>query len=316
MQLSALRRRSATGSMTIVGDIAQSTGHWSRNSWDDVRDSLLSALPHEIVNLEHGYRVPKSVMALAARLLPLAAPGIVPPTVLREVTPGPQVHSVADDGDLARDVVAAVKNHASKGRFIGVVCPDGRRAELAAALKVEEIDWNDADAGKLSKAINVVSPVAAKGLEFDAVIVVDPQMIVDAGPEGYRMLYIAMTRTTHYLDIVHPAGSFPRILDDSDAPETPADLDSATDLDLELAALVTSAAGAVDNPSTNVTPGTVITTPVTTTPRVPTDRTHSARDRTIAFHAEVIFDLLRETVPEHLWAEILDLVRTRSAEKE
>ncbi|PJI95124.1 HelD family protein [Luteimicrobium subarcticum] len=222
MQLLSIRRRSVDGAMTVVGDIAQSTGLWARDTWDDVVDVLRSALPVRLVELEYGYRVPRSVMALAARLLPVAAPGLHVPTVVRDVEPGPQLVPVPTGAaSLAATVRTAVTHHSARGRFVGLVCPDGRRAEVVAALDADDIQWHDADSGSLDKAINVVSPVGAKGLEFDAVVVVDPQAIVDAGPRGERMLYIALTRTTKFLDVVHPEGALPTLLGGTRAPVDP-----------------------------------------------------------------------------------------------
>ena len=75
MQLRSLRRRSAGGSMTVVGDLAQSTGAWSRDSWADVLEALRQDHPASVEELTLGYRVPEQLFALAARLLPEAAPG-------------------------------------------------------------------------------------------------------------------------------------------------------------------------------------------------------------------------------------------------
>jgi len=64
------------------------------------------------------------------------------------------------------------------------------------------VAWSSADRGELGAPVNLVSPEEAKGLEFDAVIVVEPEHIVTGDPRGHRMLYVALTRTTRYLDVV------------------------------------------------------------------------------------------------------------------
>jgi superfamily I DNA/RNA helicase len=92
--------------------------------------------------------------------------------------------------------------HAAGQRFVGIVCPASLRPEVEQALAANDISWSSADRGELGRAINLVSPHEAKGLEFDAVVVAEPEQIVAADPRGHRLLYVAMTRTTGYLDIV------------------------------------------------------------------------------------------------------------------
>jgi len=79
MQLLSIRRRSVDGSMTILGDIAQSTGAWARDDWDDVVEALSMGLPVTERVLAYGYRVPRQIFELAQLLLPSAAPGVTPP---------------------------------------------------------------------------------------------------------------------------------------------------------------------------------------------------------------------------------------------
>ncbi len=76
MQLRSLRRRSREGSMSLVGDLAQSTGPWARDSWEEIGEALLGQHPLVIEELTLGYRVPNQVYELAVQLLPEAAPGI------------------------------------------------------------------------------------------------------------------------------------------------------------------------------------------------------------------------------------------------
>jgi DNA helicase IV len=222
MQLMAIRRRSKTGSMTVVGDIAQSTGPYSRDSWDDVQVLLGSSLPSAVVELEHGYRVPKEVFDVALPVLKSAAPNVTPPTILREAEQQPRFIRTTQS-EFAEAIVAAVFEHSGRGRFVGVVACEERWPELQSAFQAKELQWSQSSDGGLSSAINLVTPEDSKGLEFDAVIVADPQSILDM-PHGGRMLYIALTRTTTYLDVVHPAGRLPEILggpDDAPVPFVP-----------------------------------------------------------------------------------------------
>ncbi|MDY7091157.1 MAG: AAA family ATPase, partial [Actinomycetota bacterium] len=84
MQLRAISRRSANGSLTVVGDMAQSTGPWARDDWHDVLAHLPELMPHVHRELRFGYRVPRQIFDLAAELLPTAAPSVQPPTTVRE----------------------------------------------------------------------------------------------------------------------------------------------------------------------------------------------------------------------------------------
>jgi hypothetical protein len=201
MQLRSVARRSATGSLTVVGDLAQSTGPWARDSWDDV----LALLPHthtaRIETLKYGYRVPRQVYEFAAVLLPIAAPGMEPAIVVRDGPAEPAIHQV-DAPERAGRAVTIAMAHAAAGRFVGVVCPPAYRSELEEAFAANEGVWSSADSGELTTSINVVSPPDAKGLEFDAVVVVEPEDIVATDEHGHRMLFMALTRTTRYLDIV------------------------------------------------------------------------------------------------------------------
>ncbi|ASN19317.1 HelD family protein [Arthrobacter sp. YN] len=214
MQLRAIRRRSRNGSMTVVGDIAQSTGPYSRDSWDDVAVLLgqgtAAAKPPSIVELEHGYRVPKQVFDVALPILESAAPSVTPPRILRDVEYAPRFAG-ASTTDLSQEVARSVFTHSGRGRFVGVVAPVQLWEGLRAAFRHDDLQWSESSQGELSSAINLVTPEDAKGLEFDAVIVVDPALILEM-PHGERLLYIALTRTTTHLDVIYPHGCLPPIL--------------------------------------------------------------------------------------------------------
>lgn len=208
MQLRSIARRSANGSFTLVGDLAQSTGAWARDDWADLLRHLPDGLPSTVSALHYGYRVPRQVYELAARLLPLAAPGLAPLTVVRDGPAEPGIHRVEASERPGRAVAIAME-HAAEGRFVGIVCPPVHRQELVDALSANEVEWSGADQGDLAAAINVVGPHEAKGLEFDAVVVVEPEDIVAGDERGHRMLFIALTRTTRYLDIVAAGDPLP-----------------------------------------------------------------------------------------------------------
>jgi DNA helicase IV len=203
MQLRSVRRRSAQGSCTIVGDIAQSTGAWARASWDDVVEQLVQGLPAHREELRFGYRVPAQVMELADRLLPFIAPGLEPAEFIRRGQSDPAVELVSGDA-LWRAAVDAATTYAGKGLSVGVVCADAAAHErLVAALRENDVQFMDAARGQLGSSINVMTAEQAKGLELDTVVVVEPADIAAVDASGLRRLYIALTRATKHLTIVH-----------------------------------------------------------------------------------------------------------------
>ena len=201
MQLRSVARRSATGSMTIVGDLAQSTGAWAHDSWSEVVEHLPKAKPHAVQQLIFNYRVPSEVIDFVKPLLAVAAPAAPSPRVVRGGPAQPVVHRVSA-AERAGVVAMVALAHAKSKRFVGIVCPDSLRREVEEVLAANDISWSSADRGELGRAINLVSPQEAKGLEFDAVIVAEPEEIVAGDPRGHRLLYVAMTRTIGYLDVV------------------------------------------------------------------------------------------------------------------
>lgn len=207
MQMRSLRRRSRDGSMTIVGDVAQSTGCWARDGWGEVAEALAPGRQHRFAALELGYRVPRQVYELAAQLLPHAAPGIEPPRVVRDGPADPTLLEVETTA-LASTAVDTAREQAGKGYFVGLVCADDLRPYVIRELESNDVRWNDARDGQLSGSINLVDPAGAKGLEFDSVIIADPESIARL-PHGPRLLYIAMTRTTKFLTIVHDGVPLP-----------------------------------------------------------------------------------------------------------
>jgi DNA helicase IV len=203
MQLLMLKRRSARNHMTLVGDIAQSTGPHMRDSWEDVLTILKGREGGQVQPLRFGYRVPFEVHELADSILPTIAPGIDGPQAVRRSGHQPDFFECAIS-DLASRAIEDVMRHAGSGRSVGLVSPDGMADGLAEKLVEKGINFADARNGSLGASINLVPSSLAKGLEFDAVVLVDPLGMSEKGSqEGLRNLYIALTRTTNFLSIVH-----------------------------------------------------------------------------------------------------------------
>jgi DNA helicase IV len=203
MELRALGRRTPERSMTILGDLAQATANGAQAAWDDAL-AALDAPRGRIAELELGYRVPAPVLDFANRLLPVAAPGVRPSRSVRTAGDPPAVVACADGDDVVSAVVAAVTSAREQERSVGIVAPASTFDAVAAALETAAIAFADGrSATGLDDAVTIVLPDAAKGLEFDAVVVVEPAAIAAVGEHGLRLLYIALTRAVRTLTVVH-----------------------------------------------------------------------------------------------------------------
>jgi DNA helicase IV len=207
MQLRAVGRRCTTGSVTVLGDIAQGTTPWATASWDDAMRHL-GKVEHDLVVLDRGFRVPASVIEYAARLLPLMAPGLGAPVSVRD-NPGRLEVRPAAPPSLVDTVRHAVETAAASPGSVGVIAADADVDRLSAALLAAGIDHGrlDRDHGDdEDHQVEVVPASVAKGLEFDRTVVVEPSAIVAAEPDertGLRRLYVVLTRAVSELTIVH-----------------------------------------------------------------------------------------------------------------
>jgi hypothetical protein len=220
LQLDSIRRRSRSGSMTILGDLAQATSPWAHESWDGVVEQLRhNGVATETVELELGYRLPAEVHEVAMRLLPEVAPTLRSPRAVRRTG-----HDVAVTTTVASDVAAAtvatIRDLLGSG-LIGVVCPAAVRADLAQGLDADGLAWSP-ELRAATTPVVVLGADDVKGLEFDCVVVVEPASIVAEAEHGLRSLFVALTRCTSRLAIVH-AQPLPEVLGlTADEPEPPA----------------------------------------------------------------------------------------------
>jgi DNA helicase IV len=196
MQLRMVARRAPDGGLTILGDVAQGTGAVAYASWDEV----LPQLPHgdeaSVEELRHAYRVPREIMEVALPLLQTIAPEVSPPIAYRAGGGAPRLLRV-DEHELLPAAYREAERLAREDGLLAVIAPD----ELVAELEQEDL-WD---------GVPLLTPRRAKGLEFDHVVVVEPALIA-ARPQGLRELYVALTRPTRTLVIVH-ARALPNKLD-------------------------------------------------------------------------------------------------------
>jgi DNA helicase IV len=214
MELRVLKRRDLTGSMTIVGDMGQATTASSSASWNNLLDVLGPRRSPARVDLTVSYRTPEEVLNFAAATLTAAAPELVPPRPVRRAGSQPLVEKVTHT-EFQSALVALTRREielVAPGRVAVIVT--GRRVdEIVAVLReggLEAIDPRDQESKGLSADLVVLAAEGANGLEFDAVIVVEPGQIANRGakdatsvtPRGLRTLYVALTRPTRRLAVV------------------------------------------------------------------------------------------------------------------
>ena len=205
MELRMLSRRSLSGSMTIVGDIGQSTGPWGAASWDDVLEHLPERRPHRHIELTVGYRIPASLMGPAIAVLGVSAPWLTPPVAVRPGEEPPEFVRVLDAAGLGAEVAAAaarVRDSVEPGN-VAVIAPRSLVGDVAAGLEAAGIEFGHATRRGLDRRITLVPVDLAKGLELDAAVVVEPAAIVAEESAGLRSLYVALTRATRRLSVIH-----------------------------------------------------------------------------------------------------------------
>ncbi|MFD9630456.1 HelD family protein [Streptomyces violascens] len=189
MQWRMVGRRGRTATWTVVGDPAQSS--WSDpDEAAEARDEALGSRPRRRFELTVNYRNPAEIAELAAKVLALAMPGMKSPAAVRSTGVQPRF-AVVRDGDLARSVREEAARLLDRvDGTVGVVVAMRRREQAARWL-----------AG-LGDRVVALGSLEAKGLEYDATVVVSPAEIADESPAGLRVLYVALTRATQQLTVV------------------------------------------------------------------------------------------------------------------
>jgi DNA helicase IV len=205
MQLRMLARRCPSGSMTLLGDLAQAVGVWGHRDWNDVAAWLPAPAGVRVVELRLGYRSPGQVLELASRLLPEAAPDVTPTEAVRPGRSDPRRIRVGP-GELAEAVTGEVAALVDAWPTVGVILPGHEVDAVVVALRRRlGAIVGEAAVDGLGRRVTVVSAEGAKGLEFDAVVVGEPEGIIaerTVRAAGLRLLYVALTRPTQHLSIV------------------------------------------------------------------------------------------------------------------
>jgi hypothetical protein len=197
MELRMAVRRARGQSLTILGDIMQRTADAGVSRWASLLTEA-GVREHVVRDLRYSYRVPGDFLRLAAGVLP--EPARIPTGV--RTAPWPAIATQAPVSDLGVVTRVLAGRMADDAGSVGVVVPARRMADVRAGLAA--VPHADARRDELGAGINLVDLQLVKGLEFDAVIVVEPTLILEERPDGGAGgLYTALTRSTRALAIVH-----------------------------------------------------------------------------------------------------------------
>ena len=203
MMLRAAGRRASTGSVTLLGDLAQATTAWGVRDWT----TALGHVGHAeatVTELVEGFRVPGAVIDYAARLLPHIAPGLTPPRSIRHSRGELTIRRT----DPLAGVAATVRELAGREGTLGVIVPATWVAAVGDALAgvPHGILGLTPRGPEAVTRIEIVDAQLAKGLEFDHVLLLEPARLVADEAErrlGLRRLYVCLTRAVTSLTVLH-----------------------------------------------------------------------------------------------------------------
>ena len=206
-----LMRRCPSRSMTVVGDVAQTGELAGTTTWEQVFEPYV-AQRWRLAELTVNYRTPAEVMAVAADVLAAVDPSLQPPRSVRSAGIAPWAARVSPAA-LADELIAAVRRESAEvadGRP-EVLVPDARVGELGPVLTAAVPEAAVGEQPDLRNRVVMMTVRQAKGLEFDAVLVVQPDEILAESPRGLSDLYVAVTRATRRLGVLHTA-DLPKVL--------------------------------------------------------------------------------------------------------
>ncbi|MFD4970851.1 HelD family protein [Streptomyces sp. NPDC058424] len=204
MQYRAVGRRCTTGSATVLGDLAQGTTPWATRTWEEAL-AHLGKSDGLIEELTAGFRVPTDVITYASRLLPHIAPGLTPVASVRENPGFFEIRTAAGDAEVVSACEELLRNEGS----VGLIAADARVPAVAEALTAAGLPYlAPGEETTAETRLTLVPASLAKGLEYDYVVLDEPQAVVDGEPDertGLRRLYVALTRAVSGLIVTHTA---------------------------------------------------------------------------------------------------------------
>jgi hypothetical protein len=195
MQWRMLRRRGANASWTIVGDPAQSS--WSDTAEADrALEEIIGTAPVRHFRLSTNYRSPSEVFELAAQVVVADFPDADLPTAVRSTGHEPRLLAPADavpeNPTISAAMISIVRSLLDEvDGTVGVIGPPSTKDQLAAELEQAGLPG--------AERVVVITAQQAKGLEYDAVLVITPDDVVAESPGRVKALYVALTRPTQRL---------------------------------------------------------------------------------------------------------------------
>ncbi|MFS8199238.1 HelD family protein [Streptomyces sp. CWNU-52B] len=206
MECRAIGRRAAFGSVTVLGDLAQGTTPWAAREWGELL-AHLGKPEASVVPLTTGFRVPEAVVELANQVLAQLDVDVPPGRSLRR----DGELRIRPTDDVPHETVESVRRALTYEGSVGVIAADTDVVRVREALSAAGIEAADVD--QLGARVTVLAAGAAKGLEYDHVVAVEPAAIVEGtgrgsggrggGGRGMRQLYVVLTRAVSRLDVVH-----------------------------------------------------------------------------------------------------------------
>lgn len=189
MQWRMVGRRGRSASWTVVGDAAQA-------AWPDqgeaarARDEAFGGQPRRTFHMTTNYRNAREIFDHARRVILPVVPDADIPDAVRETGIEPVEHVVPDLATATADAVASLLEQVE-----GSVAVIAATRWMPRLLPVQGVDTD---------RVQVIDPMSAKGLEWDATVIVDPDAIIDEAPGGARILYVALTRAAHRMTVLRP----------------------------------------------------------------------------------------------------------------
>lgn len=203
MELRMVGRRMLANAATVLGDLAQATGSWRYERWSEVLEHLGVAEADAVKELRFAYRVPSEIMRMALPILKLTAPTVAAPIPYR--TGGIASCIQVESSDRAAKALTVAADSGAAGTT-ALIAPYGLLPNLRAEFDARAVQYGDAERNEsLDHPIELLDPIMAKGLEFDNVVVVEPAALIREARsgQGYKELYVALTRPTRSLTVIH-----------------------------------------------------------------------------------------------------------------
>jgi DNA helicase IV len=200
MECRAVGRRCATGSVTVLGDLAQATAPAAAASWPQLL-AHLGKPEAGLQVLDTGYRVPRQILDYASTLLPALAPSLAPARSLRQ-GPGALTVSPVRTRALPGLLATACAQALAQPGSAAVIASDEQVPALHRMLSSAGVGHHMLNGANADERLTLVPVTLAKGLEFDDVIVIEPARIA-AQPRGLHRLYVALTRAVSRLTVLH-----------------------------------------------------------------------------------------------------------------